>query len=716
MEQKGNRGQGPLLSAMSAGITALLLAGHALSSPVFDDIGGSFSDDFGDETAVTFRQNASVGPAFTPGTRLALTTWSWAQSYTQASDAVVQSFSAPGASFNLTQAIRHCATCFEMVGLWQKEYHAYRDVTLGPGVVTATFFAERRDPEPGELQKLVEIPWMEKYNGQYFVRTPDQTGLVPGKGYTVTFRSAFCDDPDCGKVSTMPARRDIFADNAEAAQYEVWLGSSKRASHQVCIGQRNLGSFFKERIFTDVTLEPTWPDPLPSASENKWDFRMLSTLSADNPIGCNTALTPYPPDCIPNCTTTLWIESINILAKGHPIAGTYIKTKSDCDALGAGYTPCGGDCLKVTDYAGGFVPCGWDAATYYVDSGSYVSPVFDSLSKDTVWERFFWQFNQNYKGGINPRTPMALKWRVGDNLNPATWIKDEHGANMGTWYMGTVPMSVSTWADPPGRPAEIPPPMKDADAVDLLYMGTHPKGRYFQYEVDFTSHFANSRFPPEFDDADLENDRAMSPCPSPWLRGVRVYYTAVRGVVVSQIIRPARLRKWGTVTFEPDLVNGGVVQVDVLDDQGNPLFANIPKLAGGFSISALSPERYPAIKLRVWLDNQGNSLNRPVLKSWGVTWDVNPDPLRIDRNLLDSGGADRATVTVNLNGERDGTLAVFDAAGQSIKVLCRCRFPAGVSTFTWDGGNERGETVAPGIYFISLKAKDVNRTGKLAVK
>jgi hypothetical protein len=187
-------------------------------------------------------------------------------------------------------------------------------------------------------------------------------------------------------------------------------------------------------------------------------------------------------------------------------------------------------------------------------------------------------------------------------------------------------------------------------------------------------------------------------------------------MVVSQVIRPARLRKWGIVSFEPDLVNGGTVQVDVLDDQGNPLFANIPRLAGGFSIAALSPDRYPAIKLRVWLNNLGNNANRPVLKGWSVTWDVNPDPLRIDRNLLDSNRADRATVTVNLNGERDGTLAVFDAAGQSIKILCRCRFPAGVSTFTWNGANERGETVAPGIYFVSLKAKDVNRIGKLVVK
>jgi len=692
-----------------------MFAVSALASPVFDDITGSFSDDFTDESAITGRQNASVGPALTPGARLAQTTWSWAQSYTQASDAVVQSFAGTGATFNMTQSIKACTTCFEMVGLWQKEYRAYRDTILGPGTLTTTYYAEQSGPEAGELDRLVAVPWIERYTGQYVLQTPFLTDMVPGEGYTVTFRSSFCDDPQCGKVSTAPARRDMFADNAEVAQYEVWLGLGKRASKQVCIGQIPNGGFFKERQFTDLTLEPTWPDPLPSPSENKWDFRMMSTLNPAAPTVCNPALAPLP-DCAPNCTATLWIESLFILAKGHTVSNTCFVTQADCDALGPGLKPCGCQCLKSIDYPDG-IPCGWDAATYYVGSGSYVSPVFDSLSTKTTWEQMFWRFDQNYGGGVLVRTPMALKWRVGNTPNPADWLMNEHGVAESGWYMGTIPMSASPWGGvslPP--PPEIPPYMPDASSTNLLYKNVKAVGRYFQYEVDFTSHYANERFTPEMDESYGGPDRNLHASPSPWLKSVRVYYTPVRGKVVSQLIRPARLKKWGVIMFEPDLASGGVIQIDVLDDQGNPLFANIPNLAGGFSIAALSPERYPAIMLRVWFDNQGNLANRPVLNNWKVTWDVNPEPLRIDRNLLDSNRADRAVISVNLNGERDGTLAVFDAAGQSIKILCRCRFPAGVSTFTWSGSNERGETVAPGIYFISLKAKDVNRIGKLVVK
>lgn len=717
MGQKGNRHPWAGRPAFITGLAAILLSAHALAMPVFDDISGSFSDDFADDSAVSVRQNASVGPSLTPGTRLALTKWSWTQSYTLASDTVIQGFKAPGASFNLTQSVKKCSTCFEMVGLWQKEYRAYRDVILGPGAVTATYYAEKTGPESGETQKLVSVPNVEFYPGDYLARTPILTGMVPGLGYTVTFRASFCDDPKCGKESTEPARRNIFNDNAEVAQYEAWLGNDKRASKQVCIGKIPYSSFFKERQFTEMTLEPDWPATLPSLADSRWDFRVMATLNSLGTPSCYTELDPLP-DCEPNCTATLWLDSITILAKGKPVTTTCFVTQADCDAIAPGLTPCRCQCLNPLDYPPAFVvpPCGWDSATYYVGPGSYVSPVFDSLSAKTVWDSMFWLFDQNWAGGVIPqssipRTPMVLKWRVGNTPDPAEWVKDNDGIGQPGWYVWTIPTTVTKTGVP-----DQPPPMSDSGSTTLFSGAVPVVGRYFQYEVDFTSHFANGRFPPEQDDTRNETDRNLHAAPNPLLKGVRVYYTPVRGMVVSQVIKPARLKKWGTVVFDPDLAGGGTVQVDVLDDLGNPLFANIPRLAGGFSIAALSPDRYPAIKLRVWLDNQDNSANRPVLRSWGVTWDINPDPLRIDHNMLDPKKGGQAVFTINLNGERDGTLAVFDAAGQSVKILCRCRFPAGVSTYSWNGSNERGETVAPGIYFISLKAKDVNRIGKLVVK
>ena len=62
---------------------------------------------------------------------------------------------------------------------------------------------------------------------------------------------------------------------------------------------------------------------------------------------------------------------------------------TDCPA---GTVPCGPDCITPG------LPCGWDGATWYDESCSYLSPVFDSLSTKTVWDTVWWRIRQNYSG------------------------------------------------------------------------------------------------------------------------------------------------------------------------------------------------------------------------------------------------------------------------------------------------------------------------------
>jgi len=685
-------------AALFGGAALLVLAGMGTADLVMDDINGRFSDSLGDSSGLDFLQNAVVGPAYTPGARLALTSWSWSQSYTPASDAVNQPFSATGARFNMTQAIKDCVTCYEMVGLWQRTFFMGRDFRLGLGAVSTTYYDGKTGPEPGEASnRYIMVAGIEKYNDKYVASGLHETDLVLGEPFTVTYRASFCDDPCCGGgAPCIP--NGMIANNAQIARYEVWLGSDRLETRDVCVGKAPLGGFYMEGIFTSITLEPDWPDPLPVPSKNNWEFRVMATMTTTGGSPCYSN-PPYP-NCSPACTGTLWLASVKVMAKGHRVSVTCWLTQAECDVQAGGpgiLQACNCQCIPVLEQ------CGWDATTYYVGSGSYVSPVFDSLSEKTVWENMWWNIDQN--GDEYPPTPVALKWRVGNTPNPDEWLGNPD------WYMWTIPFTVTQTAV-----TLFPPPMQGADSVTLYHDGAPAVGRYFQYEADLTSQFNNYRSPPEMDPNTNTYERDQHDARSPFLRFIRVFYRPVRGMVLSRLIAPARLRKWKSVFYEADLANGGTVKIDILDSANRVLFASIPNLAGGFSLASLNPSRYPAIRLRAWLDSDADPAKRPVLKQWAVDWEVNADPLRLDCNSIAPARGEQCAVFVNLNGDRDGSLTVHDAAGQLVKVLCRCSFPAGVSTFAWKGVNEKGQAVAPGVYFVSLDAKDINSVKRLVVR
>ena len=50
-------------------------------------------------------------------------------------------------------------------------------------------------------------------------------------------------------------------------------------------------------------------------------------------------------------------------------------------------------------------------------------------------------------------------------------------------------------------------------------------------------------------------------------------------------------------------------------------------------------------------------------------------------------------------------LKVFDAAGRLVRVLVKGSMPAGVNVARWDGRNERGSSVASGVYFYELRSE-----------
>jgi spore coat protein A, manganese oxidase len=60
-------------------------------------------------------------------------------------------------------------------------------------------------------------------------------------------------------------------------------------------------------------------------------------------------------------------------------------------------------------------------------------------------------------------------------------------------------------------------------------------------------------------------------------------------------------------------------------------------------------------------------------------------------------------------------LDLYDVAGHRVRQIASGPFPAGAQTLRWDGTDDRGRTVASGVYLLNLRADGVNRTIKVSV-
>jgi hypothetical protein len=65
---------------------------------------------------------------------------------------------------------------------------------------------------------------------------------------------------------------------------------------------------------------------------------------------------------------------------------------------------------------------------------------------------------------------------------------------------------------------------------------------------------------------------------------------------------------------------------------------------------------------------------------------------------------DATTVSFSLREAGRADLVVFDVAGRRVRVLVRADLPAGSHEARWDGRDDAGRRVAPGIYFLRLRS------------
>ena len=92
-------------------------------------------------------------------------------------------------------------------------------------------------------------------------------------------------------------------------------------------------------------------------------------------------------------------------------------------------------------------------------------------------------------------------------------------------------------------------------------------------------------------------------------------------------------------------------------------------------------------------------------------------PARMDRVALSPGAPDpfRQRIEFTLSLPRAGPvrLGAFDVAGRLVRTLADGPWPAGEHRIVWDGSDDHGATLAPGIYFVSLEAERSRTTRRV---
>ena len=419
----------------------------------------------------------------------------------------------------------------------------------------------------------------------------------------------------------------------------------------------------------------------------------------------------WPPECY-RCNDPL---AINYAACLDPIEGTWVfQVKADHGAAVCDTASCGNatfepdvpllyDGIQIT--AGGVRISNTMAimSTVHEDSGSYVSPVFDSLSPNTQWGNIAWEVEQNRDSAAWARTPVRLKWRAGATPDPGVlpyWI-----AAGGDHYAAMVPFTSSGEG------------MPDAGSTTLYAGPVVSTGQYFQYEANLTSWSENMlnrpsrRIAGDFKSCvryKINYDGTLMP----EVRQVAVSYTPDAGQIISKTITPNKLRAWKAVRYEKD-DGGGAVAVDILDSDNNVIMAGI---ASGEPLNGLDPGRYPSIRIKVTLKKNGVGGAVPKIKWFKVDYEPQEDLLSINQNSLRLARNDEIHVRVFVEKTGIVEIRVYDAAGQLVKGVFRGEVKGSqMLQVAWNGRDTRGGSVAPGVYFVTAITPSGRQTGRVAV-
>ena len=91
------------------------------------------------------------------------------------------------------------------------------------------------------------------------------------------------------------------------------------------------------------------------------------------------------------------------------------------------------------------------------------------------------------------------------------------------------------------------------------------------------------------------------------------------------------------------------------------------------------------------------------------------DRVTILSNIINVTRAEKTTLHYVIEKPGMVTIQVFTMDGDIVDILFRGRRDAGEYSTTWDGRNREGNTVARGVYFISIVGPDINEIRKVLV-
>ncbi len=314
--------------------------------------------------------------------------------------------------------------------------------------------------------------------------------------------------------------------------------------------------------------------------------------------------------------------------------------------------------------------------------------MLDTFSARTRWETIEWETDEN----SSARDATCKCASPGSPLTPVVLT---YGLSGATEVTCAIPVSRS-------REEAGSELIRAPAAARYLRIRAHLYGRKAAAEVDL----------------DLGTGAEAAPDVlglRPALKKIRATYYARAAHAVSKPIAPESVGTWGELAFDADTPGRSSVSIDVLDESGELLLSEVS--SGADLAGIINPFEHPALRLRARLEIAvENPEERPLLRSWGLSWKPTGERLRLDRTVLDRGKGEsvRGMVCVEKNGVL--TIRVHDVKGRMVNLLARQWVPARAQVFAWNGLARAGERVPDGRYFITASTAGGAATRSLVVR
>ena len=709
-------------------LASLLLSAPAFSRGLLNSRDNYYQDDLNDTADLDLVQALVVNPG---GYLEVAASWTWCSPGKAPANILAHStrFSVPGSATQFT-TIEAGGTYGEQITLVSRWFSAVSDMSwstytgCNSGDSTKTCLVRPIQSYPVESgfgarsSSVLRVPSVNRFSGckspfcvtNYMVATltlPQKQWkdlMVPGFPYSATF---FLRYPGAGGPPVTPnrlAKIIAYFDNGAGNEYlgGATAGCADNTIGAGCQDRGNNGCPFN--LVTDT--------PGAKGDQEFYLGDIYNPFTYSFCAGKIITVDPtMPNDWQPVCSRCQATPAYSACLD--PIVGNWqflVKVDtigSPCDTISCGNdladAPIYYDGLKIT--VGG-VRIGTPAqilTTVHEDAGSYVSPVFDSLSAFTQWGNISWDVEQNRDTAAWARTPVRLKWRAG--LTPIPEVLPYWVAAGSDHYVDMLPFTSSGQG------------MPDSGSSTLFNGAAATTGRYFQYELNLTSWSENLlnrpgrrsvgdykscvRYPIGYDGTLL-----------PVVRQVTVSFIPDAGQLVSRPISPAKLRAWKSLRFEKE-DGGGTVVMDILDADNNVILAGV---TNGEPLNGLDPGKYPAIRVRATLRKNGVGGAAPRINWFKLDYVPQDDLLSINQNSLRLASNDEVMVRIFVEKSGMVELRIYDAAGQMVKGVFRGEVKGPqMLQVAWNGRDARGGSVAPGVYFVTAITPAGRQTGRIAV-